>query len=60
MAGFIARRVLLVLPSLFGLLVVTFLLIRTVPADISTSRRVRIPRNGCTSQLHVRRRTAKP
>ncbi|SDC43455.1 ABC transporter permease [Belnapia rosea] len=33
MAGFIARRVLLVLPSLLGLLVVTFLLIRTVPAD---------------------------
>jgi peptide/nickel transport system permease protein len=33
MLGFIARRVLLVLPSLFGLLVVTFLLIRMVPAD---------------------------
>jgi peptide/nickel transport system permease protein len=33
MAGFLLRRVLLVLPSLFGLLVVTFLLIRLVPAD---------------------------
>ncbi|MFC7476325.1 ABC transporter permease [Dankookia sp. GCM10030260] len=33
MLGFVLRRALLVLPSLFGLLVVTFLLIRTVPAD---------------------------
>lgn len=33
MFGFAIRRALLVLPSLFGLLVVTFLLIRTVPAD---------------------------
>ncbi|WP_159993153.1 ABC transporter permease [Roseomonas sp. 18066] len=33
MAGFVLRRMLLVLPSLFGLLVVTFLLIRTIPAD---------------------------
>ncbi|MDJ0389247.1 ABC transporter permease [Roseomonas sp. E05] len=33
MAGFVLRRALLVLPSLFGLLIVTFLLIRMVPAD---------------------------
>ncbi len=33
MFGFALRRTLLVLPSLFGLLVVTFLLIRMVPAD---------------------------
>jgi peptide/nickel transport system permease protein len=33
MLGFVLRRTLLVLPSLFGLLVVTFLLIRAVPAD---------------------------
>ncbi|MBL6080542.1 ABC transporter permease [Belnapia sp. T18] len=33
MAGFVLRRVLLVLPSLLGLLIVCFLLIRMVPAD---------------------------
>ncbi|RAI59795.1 ABC transporter permease [Roseicella frigidaeris] len=33
MPGFILRRALLVLPSLFGLLVVCFLLIRLIPAD---------------------------
>lgn len=33
MLGYALRRCLLVLPSLFGLLVVTFLLIRLVPAD---------------------------
>src|SRR6266571_4806574 len=33
MLGFIARRFLLAIPSLFGLLVLTFFLIRVVPAD---------------------------
>jgi len=33
MLGFVLRRLLLVIPSLFGLLVLTFLLIRVVPAD---------------------------
>jgi len=33
MLGFIARRILLSIPSLFGLLVLTFFLIRVVPAD---------------------------
>ena len=33
MLRFVLRRCLLVLPSLFGLLVITFLLIRVVPSD---------------------------
>ncbi len=33
MIAFVARRVLLAIPSLFGLLVITFLMIRVVPAD---------------------------
>jgi peptide/nickel transport system permease protein len=33
MLSFIARRILLAIPSLFGLLVLTFFLIRVVPAD---------------------------
>jgi peptide/nickel transport system permease protein len=37
MAGFILRRCALALPSLFGLLVVTFLLIRAVPSDPATA-----------------------
>lgn len=37
MARFLARRLLLALPSLFGLLVLTFVLLRVVPADPSTA-----------------------
>jgi peptide/nickel transport system permease protein len=33
MLGFVVRRLLLMIPSLFGLLMLTFLLIRVVPAD---------------------------
>jgi peptide/nickel transport system permease protein len=33
MLGFVLRRILLVVPSLFGLLLLTFFLIRVVPAD---------------------------
>ena len=33
MLRFVLRRVLLAIPSLFGLLVLTFFLVRVVPAD---------------------------
>ena len=33
MLGFILRRTVYAVPSLFGLLVVTFLMVRVVPAD---------------------------
>lgn len=37
MMGFVLRRLGLVVPTLFGLLVITFVLIRTVPADPATA-----------------------
>jgi peptide/nickel transport system permease protein len=37
MIGYVARRLALAIPTLLGLLVITFLLIRTVPADPATA-----------------------
>ena len=44
MLRFMARRFMLAVPSLFGLLVLTFFLIRVVPATRPRRARVKTPR----------------